>query len=84
MLRKSKGEWIDPRKEKRGFRKLGMSCPLYEAHCLGGYDGHYSRPIRSNRYPPGKRRDVYMGAYLIEQDNKDDGDAMGRMMGRNL
>ena len=68
MLRLSKGQCPDPRKEKRGMRKLGMDDPVYEAHCLGGHDGHYLHPSRANRYPPGKRRNAYMDAYRIEQD----------------
>ena len=44
---------VDPRKEKRAMRKMGMSDPVYEAYCLGEAAGSKKNP--HNPYPPGRR-----------------------------
>lgn len=55
-------DYTDPRKEKRGLRRAGLTDPVYDAHNQGGDDAIRGRPYR-NRYPKGMRNKAYHRAY---------------------
>jgi len=50
---------LDPRKEKRALRKLGMSDPVQDAYYEGEAAAEWGIRIRINHYPPGKRHDEW-------------------------
>jgi hypothetical protein len=55
---------IDPRKEKRAFRKMGMDDPCEEAYRLGIYAMEFPKgvlPARllKNPYPAGRRHNEW-------------------------
>lgn len=74
------GKYVDPRKEKRFFRKQGMTDPLYMAHLEGecrAYEPHNLPPrLRANPYPPGRRHKAY-------EDGFNMADPLGDYHGRN-
>lgn len=55
----------NPRKEKRFYRKSGMSHPVYEAWNLGQAVHHCYLPprLRTNPYPSGRRHDEWQRGY---------------------
>ena len=59
----------DRRRAKRAERKAGVSCPLFEAHCLGMAANpdicEITLPSRLQRnpYPPGRRHVNWQEAY---------------------
>lgn len=74
------GAHVDPRREKRHFRKLGMSDPLYLAHTEGEAAAMYGRRmpkrLQTNPYRPGARRDEWQRSYDLA-------DPLGDFHGRN-
>lgn len=71
------GRYVDPRHEKRAFRKMGMSDLIYLAHCMGEAAAMRSIPRHQiNPFPPGERHDAFDRGFL-------QADPMGEWMGRN-
>lgn len=54
---------VDPRKEKRFFRKNGMDHPVYLAWLEGQDAGDDHRKPKRNPYPPGRRHDEWERGY---------------------
>ena len=67
---------MDPRKEKRAFRRMGQEDHVYFAWIAGQYHGDTGQPKR-NPYPPGRRHDEYERGY-------NEADPMGDHHGRNV
>lgn len=80
MIRDGEVRWFDRRREKRFFRKNGMSDPLYIAHTEGEAFAYYGEKLPPrlcrNPYPPGRRHDTWQRAY-------DTADPLGEFHGRN-
>lgn len=59
---------VDPRKEKRFFRKNGQDDPVYYAWIAGQFAAEIGKPKR-NPYPPGRRHDEFERGYREESED---------------
>jgi hypothetical protein len=55
------------RSHERVWRKQGMSCRVYEAHCRAVRDVQFRR-VRENPYPPGRRHDTYAATIAASKE----------------
>ena len=68
---------IDSRKEKRAFRKMGMSDPVMEAYYTGQDAAMRPSRFHKNPYPKGRRRDEWNRGFTAA-------DPIGDHHGRNV
>jgi hypothetical protein len=60
---------VDPRKEKRFFRKNGMDHPVYVAWLEGGAAAD-DRKSKCNPYPAGRRHDEWERGYQVATEDR--------------